>query len=256
MPEASVCRSQPISWCRPCSIASAPLRSANAGSQAAASVSSSGSRILDHGGHAVADRRSCRRATQRCKGQHRGRSTSGDGPAMRPSTAVEPTSASIASPKCIVSELRIAASSSPSSPALVTLRVNGHGGHRLHRAGKAQILAEAQHRLHAGIGIRAQNPRAPAIRGCRAAYPPLRRRSARRSRRRFLPGRSPSAGPSVWACAPEPSETTTSGPSSSQRSSGRLAAERSVQAQSSFCALRGARLRPAATASLRRGCSA
>jgi hypothetical protein len=37
--------------------------------------------------------------------------------------------------------------------------------------------------------------------------------------------------------APEPSETTTSGPSSSQRSKGRLAAERKVHFQSSCSAL-------------------
>ena len=40
-----------------------------------------------------------------------------------------------------------------------------------------------------------------------------------------------------FGLAPEPSESTMSGPSSSQRSKGRLAAERSVHAQSSFCAL-------------------
>ena len=34
------------------------------------------------------------------------------------------------------------------------LRVNGHGSHRLNRTREAQILAEAQHRLHAGIGLR------------------------------------------------------------------------------------------------------
>ena len=45
-----------------------------------------------------------------------------------------------------------------------------------------------------------------------------------------------------FGCAPEPSETTTSGPSSSQRSRGRLAAERSVHAQSSFWRIGGARL--------------
>ena len=39
------------------------------------------------------------------------------------------------------------------------------------------------------------------------------------------------------AALPVPSETITRGPSSSQRSRGRLAAERRVHAQSSFCAL-------------------
>ena len=37
----------------------------------------------------------------------------------------------------------------PFAPAVLNLRMNGNGSHRLNRTGKTQILAEAQHRFHA-----------------------------------------------------------------------------------------------------------
>ena len=39
----------------------------------------------------------------------------------------------------------------PLASERIDLRMNGDGGHRLNGAGKAQILAEAQHGFHAGI---------------------------------------------------------------------------------------------------------
>ena len=41
----------------------------------------------------------------------------------------------------------------PFRPARGNLRMNGHGRHRLHRAGKAQVLAETKHGFHAACGV-------------------------------------------------------------------------------------------------------
>ena len=126
---------------------------------------------------------------------------------------------------------------------LFDLRMNGNRGHRLHGAGKTQILAEAEHRFHAGIGAGRKIDAGQQF----AAV------GRRVFNRRGNALAALAEGSLLWpvairrafslGCAPDPSETTTSGPSSSQRSRGRLAAERSVQAQSSFWAFAGARLR-------------
>jgi hypothetical protein len=99
-----------------------------------------------------------------------------------------------------------------------------------------------------------QNPPAPAIRGCWPASLPPRRDAL------AALAKVPSCPVAIrrafsFGAAPEPSETTTSGPSSSQRSSGRLAAERSVQASSRPAAHCRRAAPRAATASLHRGCS-
>ena len=194
-------RSQPISWCRPCSSAKfavahlrdcrQPGRLDSVSSLAARRHAwwSCGSEWWSR--HRASPPRQTAAPRPRCWASS-GRSA--------PAPASEPTSASNSSPRFIVSQVRIRGLVEPARlPAAFDLGMNGNRRHRLHRAGKAQVLAEAEHRLHSGIGVREQNRRAPAVRGCRMACLPRWPRSARRSRQMCLPGRSPSGAPSAWA---------------------------------------------------------
>ena len=157
------------------------------------------------------------------------------------------------SPRLIVSQVRIAASSRPSAagadqspgewqrppPTAPSRQSPDPGGSRAsipcpHRCPGAKSTCASSSRLSDGVSsteAAIRSPLSPKVPSCPVAI-----------RRAFSLG-----------AAPEPSETTTSGPSSSQRSSGRLAAERSVQAQSSCLRVAPRAALPAATASLRRG---
>ncbi len=54
----------------------------------------------------------------------------------------------------------------PALPPGRNLRVNGNSGQRLHRSGETEVLAEAELRFHARVRFQEQSRPAPAVRGC------------------------------------------------------------------------------------------
>ena len=161
----------------------------------------------------------------------------GDAPSRRLATRSEPASASIASPKCIVSELRTRDFFQSCIISARDCRLHRNGCHRLHRTGKTQILAETQHRFHAGIAPGAKSTRASNSRLLEGVSS-----TAVENRSPFSPKvpawpvammRAFNFGVARRALANRQSAAHLQ----ASAARGRLAAERKVQAQSSLVAL-------------------
>ena len=180
-------------------MARSPLRSETAGSHALPARDRL-HRVRNHRGHPVAHRRIAVAPRNRGIRQHRRYAVSAIARQGGPSPRSSPPRPRSSSPRCIVSELRTAASSSPSSPRATALRDElppqppTAPSRQIPDPGGSPASIPCRHRVPGAKSTRASNSRLSDGRIFHRW-----RRSARRSRRRFRPGRSPSGAPSVSA---------------------------------------------------------